>query len=144
VSSSPNTLIEANRHSRNDKMAASPLDAERKQASFDIRELTYILDGGEEATKRKELIRREVETDPILAKSLESYFRDRISEHKHALKVNQRLIQRVIELGLVDQNERMTFVETINEHLPISGSYFIITKWKIIAKFLGAPGNFLF
>lgn len=103
-------------------MSVGPLDAERKQASFDIRELTYVLDGSEDATKRKELIRREVESDPILAKSVESYFRDRLGEHKHALKVNQRLIQRVIELGLVDQNERMTFVETINEHLPISGT----------------------
>lgn len=39
---------------------------ERKNATFNVREMTYFLDGGKENTKRKELICQQIERDPIL------------------------------------------------------------------------------
>eukprot|EP01121_Diplochlamys_sp_Union-15-3_P005599 TRINITY_DN1592_c0_g1_i1.p1 TRINITY_DN1592_c0_g1~~TRINITY_DN1592_c0_g1_i1.p1 ORF type:complete len:702 (-),score=118.60 TRINITY_DN1592_c0_g1_i1:21-2126(-) len=41
------------------------LEGERKKASFNVRELTYLLDGGESATKAREIIMKELERDPV-------------------------------------------------------------------------------
>eukprot|EP01117_Protostelium_nocturnum_P000974 TRINITY_DN112_c0_g1_i1.p1 TRINITY_DN112_c0_g1~~TRINITY_DN112_c0_g1_i1.p1 ORF type:complete len:726 (-),score=301.95 TRINITY_DN112_c0_g1_i1:181-2358(-) len=46
--------------------ALGPLDQERQNPSFDIKELTYILDGGQEWTEMKEFIFGLIEMDPIL------------------------------------------------------------------------------
>ena len=45
--------------------SASPLEKERKQASFDVRSMTYLLEGGEEKCKRREKVRKYVEEDPV-------------------------------------------------------------------------------
>lgn len=43
-----------------------PLDKERRNPSFDVRQLTYLLDGGEQYTLFKETVASVIESDPIL------------------------------------------------------------------------------
>ena len=54
---------------------SSPLEVERAKASFDVRQMTYLLEGGEKRCKRKEKIRKYVEEDPVFrnGKPLFSY-----------------------------------------------------------------------
>jgi len=42
------------------------LAKERRNAGFDLRGLTYLLDGSEELTKAKELAMQMIERDPVL------------------------------------------------------------------------------
>lgn len=51
----------------------SPLDDERKRASFDARTMTYFLEGGKEKCLRKEKIRKYVEDDPIFRNGIYTY-----------------------------------------------------------------------
>lgn len=41
------------------------MDEERAKANFNIRELTYLLDGGEKSTSLKERFMAELERDPL-------------------------------------------------------------------------------
>ena len=43
---------------------SSPLDHERKLASFDVQQMTYLLYGGQKRTERLLGVRRIVEDDP--------------------------------------------------------------------------------
>eukprot|EP01097_Dermamoeba_algensis_P006577 TRINITY_DN4114_c0_g1_i1.p1 TRINITY_DN4114_c0_g1~~TRINITY_DN4114_c0_g1_i1.p1 ORF type:complete len:678 (+),score=189.18 TRINITY_DN4114_c0_g1_i1:51-2084(+) len=46
---------------------------ERQKISFNVRQLTYLLDGGEKITALKEQIAKEIEQDPILNEGLKRY-----------------------------------------------------------------------
>jgi acyl-CoA oxidase len=46
--------------------AASPLDVERANPGFPVRQLTYYLDGGKDITKIRELVQASIEQDEIL------------------------------------------------------------------------------
>ena len=43
-----------------------PLDHERKRATFDPRELTYILDGGQQITEIREVVGQVIQGDEVL------------------------------------------------------------------------------
>ncbi len=53
------------------------LAKERQRATFDVRTMTHILDGGEEITKKKHEVYRLIEQDPVF---LDAGFHDRTRE----------------------------------------------------------------
>jgi hypothetical protein len=89
--------------------ALGPLDEERKNASFNIKHMTYLLDGGKDETERKERIRKIVESDPIFDNS------NMYSFSLHAFSIDQlffiaiRNLQRNVEkiVSCDSQNQRV-------------------------------------
>jgi acyl-CoA oxidase len=56
-----------------DVPTAEMLSMERKRSSFSVRDMTYILDGGEAKTKKNEEIYKLVENNPILRNDVKDY-----------------------------------------------------------------------
>ncbi|CAK9057637.1 A chain [Durusdinium trenchii] len=71
---------------------ASFLEEERARASFDIREMTFFLDGGQERTKRREDVEALVESDPIFSNS-DLYNLSRPERHRRAMQKQRRLLE---------------------------------------------------
>lgn len=79
-----------------------PLDDERKNPSFDIRELTYFLDGGKESTEMKEAMASVIENDPVLRDD------DRFDHSRpESRKKTMEKVKRVIEFwGSTSKSEK--------------------------------------
>lgn len=89
------------------------IQSERESPSFDVRKMTYFLDGDEEFTKCKELASLIVERDPIL--NYENYF----DLDAHQAKENtMRMLRRAHEVrkSLVDKKLQKAFDVIMEMH----------------------------
>lgn len=82
------------------------LVAERAKASFNSREMTYFLDGGEERTARYERIRSLVIQDPVFSRA-DAHFGDRPAQFKRVLQKINRAMQIRKELKLSEEDSRL-------------------------------------
>eukprot|EP00698_Gefionella_okellyi_P004148 TRINITY_DN13873_c0_g1_i1.p1 TRINITY_DN13873_c0_g1~~TRINITY_DN13873_c0_g1_i1.p1 ORF type:complete len:679 (+),score=159.60 TRINITY_DN13873_c0_g1_i1:50-2038(+) len=93
---------------------AGELVAERKSASFDIRELTYLLGGGKERVERREYLQDIVAKDPVFRK--EDHL-DRVGYFKRSLEKSKRFYQLKTEMNL--NMDDIRFVKSaIDQELP--------------------------
>ena len=69
------------------------LQEERDVASFPVRELTYLLDGGTAATATRERLEALIVADPVFKKSFEDYSRPRPERYRRAMRKQRRLLQ---------------------------------------------------
>uniref|UniRef100_A0A7S4IFR4 Acyl-coenzyme A oxidase n=1 Tax=Vannella robusta TaxID=1487602 RepID=A0A7S4IFR4_9EUKA len=102
--------------------SASPLEKERKQASFDVRSMTYLLEGGEEKCKRREKVRKYVEEDPVFRND-DRYTLDRYSLYKRGLEKSKHLVNRVQEIGLGNREDLEVFWDAVDMNLPTNLHY---------------------
>eukprot|EP00127_Corallochytrium_limacisporum_P000176 Clim_evm37s6 gene=Clim_evmTU37s6 len=92
------------------------LQNERAKATFNSRELTYVLDGGRENTEKIERIRRLVETDPVFYK-LDRIFKSRKEHYVNNLAKVKRALELRFSLGMDEEEWKIMFKE-IDEPLP--------------------------
>lgn len=78
-------------------LGMSPLHAEREQASFPVRELTFLLYGGREKTERQEELRNIVESDPVFD-NLDLPHLTRADRYRRAMQKQRRLVEVAEEL----------------------------------------------
>ncbi len=70
-------------------MSVNPdLIAERAKTTFNVRELTYLIRGGKEATERYEFLNSIIENDPVFKKD-DLIFLSREQWYKRGLEVNR-------------------------------------------------------
>lgn len=118
----------------------SPLSIERKNASFDPREMTYLLYGGEKRVLQIEKVKRYVEEDPVFRNGIyfltlfslstylflfldDIYTLDRYSVYKRGLEKSKHLVNRIEEIGLGDREDMEVFWEAVDMNLPINLHY---------------------
>jgi len=77
----------------------SPLDAERARASFNVRQLTHILDGGRQRTDARERLEAIVETDPVFSKS-DLFSLSRPERYRRAMQKQRRVLELSQDLGV--------------------------------------------
>jgi acyl-CoA oxidase len=75
------------------------LEAERAQASFDVRQLTFLLDGGQKRTEERERVEVLVEADPVFANA-DLYALNRTDRYRRAMQKQRRVIELSRELGI--------------------------------------------
>ena len=115
-------------------MEKNLLDVERRNSSFNIRKLTYILDGNEEKTKRKEYLCSLIENDPNFFKE-DRYFLSKKELYERGLKLSYYLIQKVKKMKIsLESEDFKILLNCIGEILPIRLHYsmFVPTLRKYI------------
>lgn len=95
----------------------SDLATERKNASFPVRKMTYLLGRGEAITHRKEYIRDLVQSDPIL-RNENKYFQSRKERYNHGIHMVYRLQQIAKENNLLSEEDHFFMLDSINDLLP--------------------------
>ncbi|XP_058950187.2 peroxisomal acyl-coenzyme A oxidase 1-like [Pocillopora verrucosa] len=93
------------------------LARERGKASFDTRELTYLLYGGRERTERKKFLESLVEKDPVFSKE-DDYILDRRRAYERGLQKGLRIVELVKEHQITDPNEQSILGRSTQTHLP--------------------------
>ena len=73
------------------------LQAERDAASFPVRELTHLLEGGAAATDTRERLEAMIEAEPVFKKNYLDYSRPRTDRYRRAMRKQRRLLQIAIE-----------------------------------------------
>eukprot|EP00742_Colponemidia_sp_Colp-10_P006324 GILJ01006778.1.p1 GENE.GILJ01006778.1~~GILJ01006778.1.p1 ORF type:complete len:707 (+),score=95.89 GILJ01006778.1:27-2123(+) len=92
---------------------------ERATASFNPRLVTFMLDGGQEKTERKEYLRSLVINDPIFSKD-DIHFIDRTERFKRIYQKLQRLQEITLRENITDPQEIFTLKETMDDVQPLA------------------------
>lgn len=84
------------------------LKRERKGASFDVRLMTHLLDGGAEETARRERFQKLVADEPVFAND-DKYFLSRVQNYERVLQKVVRGIQMCIEHNITPEDAEYLF-----------------------------------
>lgn len=84
------------------------LKRERKGASFDVRLMTHLLDGGAEATATRERFQKLVADEPVFAND-DKYFLSRVQNYERVLQKVVRGIQMCIEHNITPEDAEYLF-----------------------------------
>eukprot|EP01118_Nematostelium_gracile_P014776 TRINITY_DN5834_c0_g1_i3.p1 TRINITY_DN5834_c0_g1~~TRINITY_DN5834_c0_g1_i3.p1 ORF type:complete len:661 (+),score=163.65 TRINITY_DN5834_c0_g1_i3:142-2124(+) len=79
------------------------LEEERNRASFNVRDMVYLLDGGRAEAERKEKLRKLIDDDPEIRDITDEYFMSRLESHTNAYRKGLHVIKKSKELGLTEQ-----------------------------------------
>ncbi|KAL3066822.1 hypothetical protein OYC64_016719 [Pagothenia borchgrevinki] len=85
---------------------------ERKNATFDVEKLTYILDGGPEKTKRRREIESLVFSDPDFSEE-DPNFLSRSDRYDQAVRKSAQMILKLREYGIADPEEIYCYKNTV-------------------------------
>ena len=94
------------------------LERERGKASFPVRELTYVLDGGKEATEDKERVCELVAANPTLQAD-DRYYLGRQETLSRALEKFKTIVTMTLTQGL-DREDGHKLYHLVNEPMPTS------------------------
>ncbi|XP_033479161.1 peroxisomal acyl-coenzyme A oxidase 1 isoform X1 [Epinephelus lanceolatus] len=86
---------------------------ERKNATFDVEKLTYILDGGPEKTRRRREIETMVLNDPDFQEE-DQNFLSRSERYDQAVRKSAQMILKLREYGIADPEEIYCYKNMIN------------------------------
>ncbi|XP_010768429.1 peroxisomal acyl-coenzyme A oxidase 1 isoform X2 [Notothenia coriiceps] len=129
---------------------------ERKNATFDVEKLTYILDGGPEKTKRRREIESLVFSDPDFNEE-DPNFLSRSDRYDQAVRKSAQMILKLREYGIADPEEIYCYKKTVqgnfHEALGLHFVMFLPTlysqcdaeqarKWLPLAESLQALGTY--
>ena len=84
------------------------LRRERKGASFDVRSMTYLLDGGAEETAKRQRYQKLVADEPVFANN-DKYFLSRVQNYERVLHKVVRGIQMCIEHNISPEDAEYLF-----------------------------------
>lgn len=90
---------------------------ERQRATFNVRSMTYILDGGKERTQRKEKIRDIIQSDPVFSKE-DRFHMSRKDAYKRSLQKASQLIVKMKQYNITDQDDIAYCFDVVDETLP--------------------------
>ncbi|XP_033985232.1 peroxisomal acyl-coenzyme A oxidase 1 isoform X2 [Trematomus bernacchii] len=89
---------------------------ERKNATFDVEKLTYILDGGPEKTKRRREIESLVFSDPDFSEE-DPNFLSRSDRYDQAVRKSAQMILKLREYGIADPEEIYCYKKMVQGNL---------------------------
>lgn len=81
------------------------LETERERASFDVRQMTYLLDGARSKTEERERLEEIVEADPVFANK-DVYYLSRPERYQRAMQKQRKVIELSEELGVPEAKLR--------------------------------------
>ena len=92
------------------KQAPHDLDRERSRASFPVREMTHVLNGGKQVTDKLERFWNILVSDPLFSnRSKTDIFLSRADLHELALRRSIRVLQLAKEHGLSEEDMHVLF-----------------------------------
>ncbi|RDD36138.1 Peroxisomal acyl-coenzyme A oxidase 1, partial [Trichoplax sp. H2] len=98
---------------------SSDLDRERRKCTFNVAELTDIINGGREKTERRQYLESLVLNEPIFNYD-DYYFLSREEKYSDAVKKTVRLVQVLKQHNIEDPEDYQTLLNVISENLPIA------------------------